>query len=261
MLTEGRRFGGSLADLVAVRAAVDVPVLRKDFIVSAYQLWEARAAGADMVLLIVAALPQEALVSLHERALSIGLTPLVEVHDTEEVARALDAGARIIGVNVRDLRTLKVDRDHFARVAPFIPDSVVRVAESGVRGPHDLIAYASHGADAVLVGESLVARRRSAAGGARPGHGRRAPRDQARSAHERAAASGHDQPRACCPAERRGPGRVRPLRPVRRTVRARGARRRARRAGRRVRRRARPIPSSSPSSTIWRGRTPGGRPR
>ena len=109
-----------------------------------------------MLLLIVAALPQDALVSLHERAQSIGLTPLVEVHDTEEVARALDAGARIIGVNVRDLRTLKVDRDHFARVAPFIPDTVVRVAESGVRGPHDLINYASHGADAVLVGESLV---------------------------------------------------------------------------------------------------------
>lgn len=156
VLTEQRRFGGSLEDLVAVRAAVDLPVLRKDFVVSSYQLWEARAAGADLVLLIVAALSQDALVSLHERALSIGLTPLVEVHDVDEVARALDAGARIVGINVRDLRTLAVDRDHFARVAPFVPDSVVRVAESGVRGPHDLIAYASHGADAVLVGESLV---------------------------------------------------------------------------------------------------------
>ncbi len=156
VLTEGRRFGGSLEDLAAVRHAVDVPVLRKDFIVSAYQLWEARAAGADIVLLIVAALTQEALVSLHERALSIGLTPLVEVHDADEVPRALDAGAQIIGVNVRDLRTLSVDRDHFARVAPFIPDSVLRVAESGVRGPRDLIAYAQAGADAVLVGESLV---------------------------------------------------------------------------------------------------------
>lgn len=156
VLTEERRFGGSLDDLVAVRSAVEVPVLRKDFIVSAYQLWEARAAGADLVLLIVAALDQEALVSLHERALSIGLTPLVEVHDIDEVTRALDVGARIVGVNVRDLRTLTVDRDHFARVAPYLPDSVVRVAESGVRGPHDLISYASHGADAVLVGESLV---------------------------------------------------------------------------------------------------------
>jgi indole-3-glycerol phosphate synthase len=156
VLTEGRRFGGSLEDLMAVRHAVDLPVLRKDFIVSSYQLWEARAAGADIVLLIVAALSQEALVSLHERAQSIGLTALVEVHDVEEVPRALDAGARIIGVNVRDLRTLTVDRDHFARVAPYIPDHVVRVAESGVRGPHDLIAYANAGADAVLVGESLV---------------------------------------------------------------------------------------------------------
>lgn len=156
VLTEERRFGGSLADLVAVRQAVDCPVLRKDFIVSSYQLWEARASGADLVLLIVAALDQEALVSLHERALSIGLTPLVEVHDVDEVPRALDAGARIIGVNVRDLRTLAVDRDHFARVAPYIPDHLVKVAESGVRGPHDLLSYASHGADAVLVGESLV---------------------------------------------------------------------------------------------------------
>jgi indole-3-glycerol phosphate synthase len=156
VLTEGRRFGGSLQDLVSVRHAVDVPVLRKDFIVSSYQLWEARAAGADIVLLIVAALSQEALVSLHERALSIGMTPLVEVHDLDEVPRALDAGARVVGVNVRDLRTLQVDRDHFARVAPYLPDTVVRVAESGVRDAHDLIAYAGAGADAVLVGESLV---------------------------------------------------------------------------------------------------------
>jgi indole-3-glycerol phosphate synthase len=156
VLTEGRRFGGSLDDLVAVRAAVDVPVLRKDFIVSSYQLWEARAAGADLVLLIVAALSQEALVSLHERAQSIGLSVLVEVHDVEEVARALAAGAQIVGVNARDLRTLTVDRDQFARVAPHLPDHVVRIAESGVRGPHDLIAYANAGADAVLVGESLV---------------------------------------------------------------------------------------------------------
>ena len=156
VLTEGRRFGGSLDDLAAVRAAVDIPVLRKDFIVSSYQLWEARAYGADLVLLIVAALEQPALVSLVERARSLGLTPLVEVHDAEEVARALDAGASVVGVNVRNLKTLEVDRDTFARVAPSIPAPVVRVAESGVRGPHDLIAYAHAGADAVLVGESLV---------------------------------------------------------------------------------------------------------
>lgn len=156
VLTERRRFGGSLQDLREVRAKVDVPLLRKDFIVTSYQLWEARAHGADLVLLIVAALGQDALVSLIERAESIGLTPLVEVHDEEEAARAVDAGARVIGVNARNLRTLEVDRDTFARLAPLIPDSVVRVAESGVRGPHDLIAYANCGADAVLVGESLV---------------------------------------------------------------------------------------------------------
>ncbi|MGX9226601.1 indole-3-glycerol phosphate synthase TrpC [Streptomyces albus] len=156
VLTEQRRFGGSLADLEAVRARVDLPVLRKDFVFSAYQLWEARAHGADIVLLIVAALEQEALVSLIERAESIGLTPLVEVHDEEETERALAAGAKIVGVNARNLKTLEVDRGNFTRIAPEIPDHIVKVAESGVRGPHDLIAYANEGADAVLVGESLV---------------------------------------------------------------------------------------------------------
>ena len=156
VLTEERRFAGSLADLAAVRAAVHVPVLRKDFVVSSYQLWEARAHGADMVLLIVAALEQNALISLVERAVSIGLIPLVEVHADEELDRALEAGAKIIGVNARDLATLEVDRTVFARLAPQIPDGIVKIAESGIRGPHDLLAYAASGADAVLVGESLV---------------------------------------------------------------------------------------------------------
>jgi indole-3-glycerol phosphate synthase len=156
VLTEQRRFGGSLADLQAVRAAVHVPVLRKDFIVTSYQLWEARAAGADLALLIVAALNQNELELLHERALSIGLTPLVEVHDEDEVERALTAGATLIGVNARNLRTLDVDRDTFARLAPRIPDDVVRVAESGVRGAHDVFEYAKQGANVVLVGETLV---------------------------------------------------------------------------------------------------------
>jgi indole-3-glycerol phosphate synthase len=156
VLTEGRRFGGSLADLRSVRAAVDVPVLRKDFILTSYQLWEARQAGADMVLLIVAALEQPALVSLVERAESLGLTPLVEVHDTDEVDRAVDAGARVVGVNARNLKTLDVDQATFARVAPRIPDTIVRIAESGIRGPKELLAYAHDGADGVLVGESLV---------------------------------------------------------------------------------------------------------
>jgi indole-3-glycerol phosphate synthase len=156
VLTEERRFAGSLDDLVRVRCAVSVPVLRKDFIVSAYQLFEARAAGADLVLLIVAALTDPELVSLVERARSIGLTPLVEVHTADEVQRALDAGASIIGVNARDLHTLEIEPTTFARLAPLIPDGIVRVAESGVRGPHDVIDLARAGADVVLVGEALV---------------------------------------------------------------------------------------------------------
>jgi indole-3-glycerol phosphate synthase len=156
VLTEGRWFGGSLDDLVAVRAAVKVPVLRKDFIVSAYQVHEARAFGADLVLLIVAALEQNVLVGLRERVESLGMTALVEVHDEEEADRALEAGARVIGVNARSLRTLEVDRTVFERIAPGLPNHVVKIAESGVRGPHDLIKYASAGADAVLVGEGLV---------------------------------------------------------------------------------------------------------
>jgi len=156
VLTERRRFGGSLADLAAVRAAVDIPVLRKDFVVTSYQVWEARAHGADAVLLIVAALEQEALVSLVERVHSLGMTALVEVHDPEEVDRAVDAGARVIGVNCRDLRTLEVDRGVFARVAPLVPAGILKIAESGVRGPHDVLEFARAGADAVLVGESLV---------------------------------------------------------------------------------------------------------
>ncbi len=156
VLTEERRFGGTLDDLRAVRARVDVPVLRKDFITTSYQLWEARAAGADMALLIVAALEQNALESLVERARSIGLTPLVEVHDESEVERALEAGADLIGVNARDLRTLDVDRGTFERLSPRIPSGVVKIAESGVRGPHDVIEYAKAGAHVVLVGETLV---------------------------------------------------------------------------------------------------------
>jgi indole-3-glycerol phosphate synthase len=156
VLTEQRRFGGSLADLEAVRARVSVPVLRKDFVVSSYQLWEARAHGADLVLLIVAALEQNALVSLVERTESLGMTPLVEVHDEQELTRALDAGSRVVGVNARDLRTLEIDRSVFSRLSPLIPPGVVKIAESGVRGPHDLLAYAAAGADAVLVGEGVV---------------------------------------------------------------------------------------------------------
>jgi indole-3-glycerol phosphate synthase len=156
VLTEQRRFGGSLADLAAVRAAVDIPVLRKDFMVSSYQLWEARAYGADVILLIVAALDQPTLVGLRERAQSLGMTALVEVHNEAETDRAVAAGARVIGINARNLKTLEVDRSTFARLAPRVPPSIVKVAESGVRGPHDVIEYAQAGASAVLVGEALV---------------------------------------------------------------------------------------------------------
>lgn len=156
VLTEERRFHGSLADLDAVRAAVSVPVLRKDFVVGPYQIHEARAHGADMLLLIVAALEQSALTSMLDRTESLGMTALVEVHTEEEADRALQAGARVIGVNARDLKTLEVDRDCFARIAPGLPSDVIRIAESGVRGTADLLAYAGAGADAVLVGEGLV---------------------------------------------------------------------------------------------------------
>ena len=156
VLTEERRFEGSLADLDSVRAAVRVPVLRKDFIIGSYQVHEARAHGADAVLLIVAALEQNVLIGLRERVESLGMTALVEVHTEEEASRALDAGAKVIGVNARNLHTLDVDRSTFERIAPGLPSSIVKVAESGVRGPLDLIEYAAAGADAVLVGESLV---------------------------------------------------------------------------------------------------------
>jgi len=156
VLTERRRFGGSLADLDDVRAAVTIPVLRKDFVISSYQVHEARAHGADLVLLIVAALEQNALIGLRERVESLGMTALVEVHDEDEASRALDAGARVIGVNARDLRTLAVDRSVFERIAPGLPSNIVKIAESGVRDAHDLITYAAAGADAVLVGEGLV---------------------------------------------------------------------------------------------------------
>lgn len=156
VLTERRKFGGSLDDLASVRRSVDVPLLRKDFVVTPYQIWEARAHGADLVLLIVAALDQLTLVGLIERTQSLGMTPLVEVHDEEEAARAVAAGARVIGINNRNLKTLEVDRGVFGRVAATLPPGIVRVAESGMRGPHDVIEAARAGADAVLVGEALV---------------------------------------------------------------------------------------------------------
>jgi indole-3-glycerol phosphate synthase len=156
VLTEARRFSGSLDDLAAVRAEVRIPVLRKDFLVTPYQVAESRAWGADIVLLIVAALSQPDLVALREQAEALGMTALVEVHDEEETRRAVDSGARVIGVNARDLRTLEIDRSTFARLRPLVPDDAVTVAESGVRSVDDVRAYAAAGARAVLVGEALV---------------------------------------------------------------------------------------------------------
>jgi indole-3-glycerol phosphate synthase len=156
VLTEERRFGGSLEDLRAVRAAVDLPVLRKDFIVTPYQLVEARAAGADLALLIVAALDSDELTQLHDEARELGLTVLVEVHDEAETERAVELGAELIGVNARNLQTLDVDIDTFGRLAPLVPADRVLVAESGITGPTDVKRFVAEGANVVLVGEALV---------------------------------------------------------------------------------------------------------
>src|SRR3954470_10607009 len=156
VLTEQRRFGGSLEDLRAVRAAVETPLLRKDFVVDGYQLLEARAAGADLALLIVAALGDDDLRRLHDQARELGLTVLVEVHDEPETERALALGAELVGVNARNLRTLDVDEATFAKLAPLVPAERVLVAESGISGPADVARYAADGARAVLVGEALV---------------------------------------------------------------------------------------------------------
>ncbi len=156
VLTERRRFGGSLADLEAVRAAVDTPLLRKDFMVTDYQLWEARAAGADLALLIVASLTDDELTALMATAKMLGLTALVEVHTADETRRALDAGAHLLGVNNRNLQTLDVDIAQFERLVGLIPDDVVKVAESGILSVADVRRVADAGADVILVGEALV---------------------------------------------------------------------------------------------------------
>ena len=156
VLTDGPGFGGSLADLEAVRAAVDVPVLRKDFTVDRYQLLEARAAGADAALLIAAALDDGALRALHSACGELGLAALVEVHDARELDRALAAGARLVGVNNRDLSTFAVDLAVSERLLPGLPPGVRGVAESGVRGTADALRLRRAGAVNLLVGEALV---------------------------------------------------------------------------------------------------------
>ena len=156
VLTEGRKFGGSLHDLEQVRDTVSIPVLRKDFIGEAYQVLEARASGADLVLLIVAALDQKTLVELHALVNELGMTALVETHSAEEVSRALDLGAQVVGVNARNLTTFELDRDLFGSLADSIPSGVIRIAESAVKTADDVAHYRRSGADVVLVGEALV---------------------------------------------------------------------------------------------------------
>lgn len=156
VLTEGRRFGGSLADLEAVTAKVSLPVLRKDFIATPYQVFEARAAGADLVLLIVAGLEPRVLRELYDLILQLGMTPLVETHSAEELEAAIDLGATLIGVNARNLHTLELDRDLFGRLVDRFPSSAIKIAESAVLTPDDVRHYRSAGADVVLIGEALV---------------------------------------------------------------------------------------------------------
>ena len=156
VLTEGRRFLGSLDDLDRVRAAVHIPVLRKDFITTPYQIWEARAHGADIVLLIVAALDDATLRELLDLTHELGMTALVETHTAEEIERAVQAGAAVIGINARNLKDLSVNVGNYRELAAALPPDVIKVAESGVFGPVELEDYARAGADAVLVGEGVA---------------------------------------------------------------------------------------------------------
>ncbi len=156
VLTEPTFFDGSLEDLKLVRSAIDRPLLRKDFIVDEYQLFEACASSADAVLLIVAALDQVELARLHDRALQLGLAVLVEVHDEEEARRAVDIGARIIGVNNRNLRSLSVDLKVSHKIIKFLPQEVISISESGLHAHSDLLSLSSEGYDAFLIGERLM---------------------------------------------------------------------------------------------------------
>ena len=156
VLTDEEFFGGSVADLTAARNATDLPVLRKDFTVDPRDVVDARLMGADAILLIAAVLDPFELVEMHQLATEVGLDVLVEVHDEPELEEALNAGAMIVGVNQRDLATFEVDHDRALRMASAIPDTVVKVAESGIRGADDAKRLADAGYDAVLVGETLV---------------------------------------------------------------------------------------------------------
>ena len=156
VLTERRRFGGTLADLAAVRDAVEIPILRKDFMVDEYQVFEARAFGADMILLIVAALVDSQMQDLNELAKELGLSVLVEVHDEDELERAFELSPQLVGVNARNLKTLDVDLATCERLLPLIPKDLVAIAESGISSLSEVERLVSAGARGVLVGETLV---------------------------------------------------------------------------------------------------------
>jgi indole-3-glycerol phosphate synthase len=156
VLTEERRFKGSLADLAAVRARVTIPILRKDFMVDEYQFFEARAYGADVVLLIVAALSKSQLRDFYDVATELGMASLIEVHTADELERALEISPQIVGVNSRNLKTLEVNQEAFADLIPRIPPSLIRVAESGIASRADVEFAQNAGANAILVGEALV---------------------------------------------------------------------------------------------------------
>jgi indole-3-glycerol phosphate synthase len=156
VLTEGRRFGGSSADLLAVRNSVKIPVLRKDFIVTEFQVVESRVLGADLLLLIVAALTDSQLRDFHQMAHELGMSVLVEVHDEAEMQRAIDIDSRIIGVNARNLKTLEIHEEAFAKLLPLAPSDVVKVAESGISHREQVVSAELSGAKVILVGETLV---------------------------------------------------------------------------------------------------------
>jgi indole-3-glycerol phosphate synthase len=156
VLTEERKFKGSLEDLEAVRRVVEVPLLRKDFIATEHQILEARAAGADIILLIVAGLPEDEIAKLMKFTFELGMTPFIETHTKEELNVAIGLGAELIGVNARDLSTFETNRDLFAELVELIPAGAIKVAESAVRNADDVAHYRKSGADVVLVGEALV---------------------------------------------------------------------------------------------------------
>ncbi len=174
VITDERFFQGSLDDLRAVRQAVDLPLLRKDFVFDPYQVYEARAAGADAVLLIAAILSDEDLRTLHDLINAQGMTPLIEVHDEAELRRALRLKPRLVGINNRDLRTFEVDIETTACLRPLVPEGVTLVAESGIHTAADVACLAEIGVDAMLVGESLItaadatAKMRELTGASRP---------------------------------------------------------------------------------------------